>query len=272
MLAASDSTRASVNPSAAITTCTSGRPSVSVPVLSTTSVSTFSISSSASASLMSTPSLAPRPTPTMIDTGVARPSAHGHAMMSTDTATSSAFANAGAGPTSAQPAKAANAIAMTASTNQPDTWSASFWIGARERPASATSWTMRASSVSAPTRSARIRNAPVWLTVPPVTRLPTDFSAGIGSPEIIDSSTLERPSVTTPSTGIFAPGFTRRTSPTTTASSATADSVPSGPTRSAVSGTRFSRSSMAPDVRARARSSSTCPSRASATITAAASK
>jgi hypothetical protein len=39
----------------------------------------------------------------------------------------------GAGPTIAQTTKAATAIAMTASTNQPDTWSASFWIGARER-------------------------------------------------------------------------------------------------------------------------------------------
>ena len=69
---------------------TRGLPSVSVPVLSTTSVSTFSISSSASASLMSTPSFAPRPTPTMMETGVAKPRAQGHAMMSTLIATTSA--------------------------------------------------------------------------------------------------------------------------------------------------------------------------------------
>ena len=56
---------------------TCGLPSVSVPVLSTTSVSTFSMRSSASAFLISTPACAPRPTPTMIDIGVARPSAHG---------------------------------------------------------------------------------------------------------------------------------------------------------------------------------------------------
>ena len=67
-----------------------GLPSVSVPVLSTTSVSTFSSRSSASAFLISTPASAPRPTPTMIDIGVARPSAHGQAMMSTATAATSA--------------------------------------------------------------------------------------------------------------------------------------------------------------------------------------
>ena len=62
---------------------TFGLPSVSVPVLSTTSVSTFSIRSSASAFLISTPACAPRPTPTMIDIGVASPSAQGQAMIST---------------------------------------------------------------------------------------------------------------------------------------------------------------------------------------------
>ena len=47
---------------------------------------TFSMRSSAWASLISTPACAPRPTPTMIDMGVASPSAQGHAMMSTLTA------------------------------------------------------------------------------------------------------------------------------------------------------------------------------------------
>ena len=70
----------------ATTAASRGLPSVSVPVLSTTSVSTFSSISSASAFLMSTPAVAPRPVPTMIDIGVASPSAHGHAMISTATA------------------------------------------------------------------------------------------------------------------------------------------------------------------------------------------
>ncbi len=71
---------------AGTTATTFGLPSVSVPVLSTTSVSTFSMRSSASAFLISTPAWAPRPTPTMIDIGVASPSAQGQAMISTDTA------------------------------------------------------------------------------------------------------------------------------------------------------------------------------------------
>jgi hypothetical protein len=49
-------------------------------------VSTFSMRSSASAFLMSTPASAPRPTPTMIDMGVASPNAQGQAMISTATA------------------------------------------------------------------------------------------------------------------------------------------------------------------------------------------
>ena len=85
-LAASRSTSLSEKPAAVTTAVTAGLPSVSVPVLSTTRVSTFSMRSSASAFLMSTPAWAPRPTPTMIDIGVARPSAHGQAMMSTATA------------------------------------------------------------------------------------------------------------------------------------------------------------------------------------------
>ena len=74
------------SPAPARSAVTAGLPSVSVPVLSTTSVSTFSMRSSASAFLISTPAWAPRPTPTMIDMGVASPSAQGQAMISTATA------------------------------------------------------------------------------------------------------------------------------------------------------------------------------------------
>ena len=85
-LAARRRISASLKPSAATTAVTAGLPSVSVPVLSTTSVSIRSMRSSASAFLISTPAWAPRPMPTMIDIGVASPSAHGQAMISTDTA------------------------------------------------------------------------------------------------------------------------------------------------------------------------------------------
>ena len=54
--------------------------------------------SSASAFLISTPACAPRPTPTMIDIGVARPSAQGQAMISTDTAATRRVGEARLGP------------------------------------------------------------------------------------------------------------------------------------------------------------------------------
>ena len=62
------------------------RPSVIVPVLSRTIVSSLCAVSSASAERIRTPFSAPLPVPTMIDSGVASPSAHGQAMISTDTA------------------------------------------------------------------------------------------------------------------------------------------------------------------------------------------
>ena len=75
-----------------------GFPSVSVPVLSTTSVSTLRSTSIASAFLNRTPTVAPLPVATMIDIGVARPSAHGQAMIRTATALTSACARRGSGP------------------------------------------------------------------------------------------------------------------------------------------------------------------------------
>ena len=67
-----------------------GRPSVSVPVLSTINVSICRSVSSASASRNSTPLVAARPLATITDIGVASPSAQGHAMISTATAFSTA--------------------------------------------------------------------------------------------------------------------------------------------------------------------------------------
>ena len=96
----------------------------------------------------------------MIDIGVARPSAQGQAMMSTATAASSAKVKRGSGPNAIQAMKASAATPMTAGTNQPATWSARRWIGARERWASATIWTMRASMVSRPTLVASMTRAP----------------------------------------------------------------------------------------------------------------
>ena len=111
--------------SAVSTAVARGFPSVNVPVLSTTTVSTFSSRSSASAFRTSTPTCAPRPVPTMIAIGVASPSAHGHAMMSTAIALSRAKASLGSGPQRYQPTNATMATIITAGTNQAETRSAS---------------------------------------------------------------------------------------------------------------------------------------------------
>ncbi len=208
----------------------------------------------------------------MIAIGVARPRAQGQAMMRTETAATSACAKRGSGPTTAHVAKATAATATTAGTNHAATASARRWTFARLRCASATSWTIRASRVSFPTFSARITKPPVPLTVEPVTRAPGPFSTGTGSPVSIDSSTLEAPSRTTPSTGTFSPGRTRSRSPGRTSSSGTSLSLPSSASRRAVFGARPSSALIAPLVRARARSSSTCPISTSVTMAAADSK
>ena len=210
--AARPSTSLSLAPGTARTLVTRGRPSVTVPVLSRTRVSARPSASSAAASFTSTPARAPRPTATITDIGVARPSAHGQAMISTATAFTRAWARRGSGPQSVQAAKASTAAPTTAGTNHAATRSARRWMGARLRWASPTSLTIWARRVSLPTRSARTTRPPVPLTVAPVTRSPMAFATGSGSPLIIDSSTALPPSSTTPSAGTFSPGRTRRRS------------------------------------------------------------
>src|SRR5260221_10535028 len=105
----------------AITDTSFGLPSVSVPVLSTIKTLTFSRISRASAFFTKTPAVAPRPVPTIIDIGVARPRAHGHAMMSTATALTSAYAMRGSGPQTLQVTNASVAMPTTVGTNHADT-------------------------------------------------------------------------------------------------------------------------------------------------------
>ena len=193
----------------------------------------------------------------MIDIGVASPKAHGQAMISTAIALTIACDSGGAGPNRLQTMKEAKETRTTEGTNQAETLSASFWIGARDRWAAATMRTICDSIVSLPTRSARINMLPVPLTVAPVTLSPRPFSTGTGSPLIIDSSTELRPSSTTPSTGTFSPGRTRNRSPTWTSASGTSCSLPSAFKRRAVLGARPSRARIAFPVAERARSSST---------------
>ena len=99
------------------------------------------------------PFAAPRPVPTMMAVGVARPSAHGQETTSTDTAMVNA--NSGVCPTASQTAAATTAIAMTIGTNTPATLSASLAMGALELVASSTNRMIWASAVSSPTLVAR---------------------------------------------------------------------------------------------------------------------
>ena len=73
--------RFSTNPSATTKSVSSGRPLVSVPVLSSATTPTSFRLCRASPWRNSTPSSAARPVPTMIEVGVASPMAHGHAMI-----------------------------------------------------------------------------------------------------------------------------------------------------------------------------------------------
>ena len=68
---------------------TANSPVVTVPVLSNTTAVSPRTRWSASLDLKRIPFSAPRPMPTVIDIGVARPSAQGQAMISTETAATS---------------------------------------------------------------------------------------------------------------------------------------------------------------------------------------
>ena len=140
--------------------------------------------------------------------GVANPSAQGHAMMTTATAWTTAAARDGSAPSHNHRPKVKAAHPSTTGTNQPATRSAKAWIGARVRWAAAAMSTIRASTVSAPTRSAVITKLPRVFRLPPITGVPGDFSTGCDSPVSMDSSTAELPVSTVPSTGIRSPGLT----------------------------------------------------------------
>ena len=165
----------------------------------------------------------------MIAVGVASPSAHGQAMMSTATALRTAAPTSP--PNSAHPAKTTMATRITAGTKTPDTRSASFWMGAFVAWASSTRRMIWLRAVLGPTNSTSTSSRPCWLTVAAKTRDPGSLSTGMLSPVSIDSSTFERPDVTVPSAGIFSPGSTTTVSPGASSSGSTRTSIPPRTTR-----------------------------------------
>ena len=186
--------------------------------------------------MISTPYFAPTPVPTMIATGVARPRAQGQEI--TSTAIPTDIANSNPEPLTSHIAAARKAIPITTGTNTPAILSASLAIGAFDAPASSTNRMIWESVVSSPTFSARHFSAPALFTVADTTWSPAFFSTGMLSPVIADSSTLEFPSSTTPSTGTRLPGFTRKTSPFSTSSVGICSSEPSSLSTIAVFGDR----------------------------------
>ena len=242
---------------------------MTVPVLSRTAQSILPSSSSASALLKRMPRRAPRPVPTMMAVGVARPSAQGQEMTRTEMAHVSAKEKSR--PRKSHTTSVRSAMPITTGTKTPLTRSARRAIGAFDDVASSTSLMICASAVSSPTRSAFMTNRPLETKVAPVSASPGFFSTGMLSPVMADSSTEPEPSVTMPSTGMDAPVFSTTRSPAATASRATVTSLPSRST-TAVLGARAASFSIASVVRPLARASSHLPTVMSVTIMAAPSK
>ena len=108
----------------------------------------------ASALLKRIPFRAPRPVPTIMAVGVAKPNAHGQEITSTETAISSA--NSQEYPHSIQTMAAMIAMLMTVGTKIPLTLSAKRATGALVEVASSTNLIIWAKAVSPPTFVARI--------------------------------------------------------------------------------------------------------------------
>ncbi len=219
-------------------------PVVTVPVLSSTTVSTRRVDSSTSGPLIRMPSWAPRPVPTISAVGVASPSAHGQAMISTATAAVNAATVSPVTPSQTPNVPAASS--STTGTKIPEIRSASRCTSALPFCASSTSRAIRASWVSAPTRVASTTSRPPALTVAPVTVSPTATSTGTDSPVSMAASTAEAPSTTVPSVAIFSPGRTTNLSPTASPLTGTRTSRPSRSTATSFAPSSSSARSAAP--------------------------
>ncbi len=131
---------------------TDGLPSVTVPVLSRQTISVFPAISRLSAVLNRIPFLAPFPLPTIIATGVAKPSAQGQLITRTDIPLASEKPMLC--PVISHTAIVTKAIAITIGTNTPETLSAIFAIGAFVADASETIFMILEIAVFCPTEVA----------------------------------------------------------------------------------------------------------------------
>jgi len=106
-----------------ITDVTVGCPVVIVPVLSNTTVVSLPACCKASPFLIRIPCSAARPTPTIIEMGVARPNAQGHAITKTVIAETIAKLKRGSGPNIVQTTKLIREMMTTTGTKIPATLS-----------------------------------------------------------------------------------------------------------------------------------------------------
>ena len=162
-------------------------------------------------------------------------------------------------------------MTTTTGTNTPAMTSARRWIGAFDPWASSTSLMIPASAVSAPMPVALQRSSPCALIVAAYTGLPAVLLTGRLSPVSSDSSILELPSITLPSTGTASPGRTMKVSPTRNCATGISRTSPLRSTRAVCGCNRIS-SSIAAEARARARDSSNLPRNTSVMMLTAASK
>ena len=112
---ASCNTFSRVFPSVHTTSINSIRPVVTVPVLSSITVSIRRVLCNTSTPLMMIPICAALPAPTMSAVGVAKPRAHGHAIINTATAELNAFATSS--PSHSHAARVPIEIRITTGTN-----------------------------------------------------------------------------------------------------------------------------------------------------------
>ena len=196
-----------------------------VPVLSKTTVSMLRVASSACGPLMKIPSCAPRPEATIRAVGVARPSAHGQAMINTARAGFAACVTEPS-PSTHHATNVARDNSSTIGTKTEETLSASRCASDLPDCASATIRDISASRVCSPTAVARDLSRPETATVPPTTSSPSSTGTGRLSPVIIEVSTSEAPPSTTASAAIVSPGRVTKTSPTPSLSAGIRISAP----------------------------------------------
>jgi len=177
----------------------------------------------------------------------------------------------GSGPKLSQARPASTAIIITVGTNTPDITSAKCPMEGLEFCARLTILIILASVVSLPIWVALNSNVPLLLMLPATMVSPSVLFTGIGSPVSIDSSTELRPSMTSPSTGIFSPGRTRTVSFFSTSLIAISCSLLSRTTR-AVFGCKPIKRFIASEVRPRAFTSKARPRLIKPMIIAEASK